>query len=99
MKIAAEADLTALTTDELHCFRYTSSCSDKKLRDKLLKIEDPTLQELNRAIRIYERVNATNSALDDEKHNAQVKQIKKQNQQHQQYQQKTFQKYTPKDQP
>ena len=79
MKLAAEADLAALTVDELHCFRYISSCTDKKLRDKLLKVEKPTLNELNRVVKTYERVNATCSALDGGRqtyNQAQVKQVK-----------------------
>ena len=65
MKMAAEADLASLTVDELHCFRYISSCQDKKLRDKMLKVEKPTLTELNKVIKTYERVNATCTALDE----------------------------------
>jgi len=77
LRVAQEADLAALTIDDLHCFTYISTCSDKKLRDKFLKVETPTLLEFNRIVKNYERVTNANSAMDDQEGaNSQVKQVK-----------------------
>ena len=42
LRISREADLGALGLDDLHCFRLISSVTDKKLREKFLKLENPT---------------------------------------------------------
>ena len=49
-----EADLGKLTVDELYVFRYICGCSDSKLQERLLKIEKPTLEDLNKEARAYE---------------------------------------------
>ena len=38
-----EADLPALTVDEMYIFRYICSCTNTKLREKFPHIENPTL--------------------------------------------------------
>ena len=74
MRVGREAQLATLDVDGLHCFRLISSVSDKKLREKFLKLENPTLADLTRIIRAYERVQASADARDDSesKHNVKV---------------------------
>ena len=60
----------------LHCFSYIRSCTDKKLREKLLRIETLSLTESNLVVKTYERINATSAVL-DEGDAIQVRQIKK----------------------
>ena len=76
LRIAKEAELAALTVDDLHCFRLISSVTDKKLREKFLKLETPTLADLTKAVRAYERVQATCDALDEEDNQARARPIK-----------------------
>ena len=73
MTLAKEADIESLTTEDVHVHRYISGASDKKLREKFLKLEKPTLEECNRIVRAHERANYSATALDDQN---KVKQIK-----------------------
>ena len=49
-----EADLHKLNTEELYIFRYITGASDITLRERFLKLADPTLDDLKRAVRAYE---------------------------------------------
>ena len=43
-------------------FQYVKGCSDTKLQEKLCKIENPTLEAMDREVRAYERtVNSVKS--------------------------------------
>ena len=54
--IGDEADLPSLTTDGLYVLRYICGTIDKKLRDKFLKVQKPTLEKFNKIVSIYEAV-------------------------------------------
>ena len=75
LRIAREADLADLSVEDLHCFRLISSVTDKKLREKFLKLEEPTLPELVKVVKAYERVQATCNALDGEDPQSTVKKV------------------------
>ena len=64
MKMAKEAELGGLTIDDIHVYRIISTCKDKKLREEFLKLDVPTLAELNRIIKAYERRNYSAEAFD-----------------------------------
>lgn len=59
-----EADLAALTTEQLYIFRYIGGCSDHKLKEKFLKVETPSLLEMDRIARAYEVANLTMKAIE-----------------------------------
>ena len=63
-RLAREADLTRLPVDQLHVFRYITACSDDKLRDKFLEHDSPTLADLDRIVRSYERGAATAKSIE-----------------------------------
>lgn len=58
------ADLGALTRNDLFCFRYLVACTDAKLRDRLLKLENPDLDKMNKEIMAYEIQSASAKAID-----------------------------------
>ena len=41
-----EADLADLDVDDLYCFNLISGCTDKKLKEKLMRVEKPTLEKV-----------------------------------------------------
>jgi hypothetical protein len=49
-----EADLAALNVEQLYIFRYITGITDAKLRERFLKLESPTLEDLKREARAYE---------------------------------------------
>lgn len=51
---ADEADLAHLDTADVYVFRYIVACTDQKLKEKLLKLENPTREEIKRTTRAYE---------------------------------------------
>jgi hypothetical protein len=48
-----EADLADLTVDELYMFRYVCGCTNEKLQEKLLKLNNPTLEDMEHEILNY----------------------------------------------
>ena len=67
--LGEEADLDDLSVDDLYVFRIICECSDSYLRDKYLKIEDPSLDDLMRITRAHEVARAAQKALDTNKVN------------------------------
>lgn len=51
---ADEADLANLDTADIYVFRYICACTDQKLKEKLLKLENPTREDIKRTTRAYE---------------------------------------------
>jgi hypothetical protein len=70
--IGEEADLHKLEVDDLYVFRYICGTSDNKLKEKFLKQEDPTLDDLNRIARAYEISSSALQAMKDTSTVAQV---------------------------
>lgn len=62
-KLANEADLSALSVDDLMVYRYITGVEDAKLRSKFLELENPTLQDLKREARIYDSGRKAQKAL------------------------------------
>ena len=62
---ADEARLIDLTSDEIIMFRYLCTCKDDKLVERLLKLEKPTLQIMDKDIRSYEAAKYTVRAMDE----------------------------------
>ena len=58
-----EADLNQLTVDQLMVFRLVSGTTDQKLKEKLLKMEDPTLQDVERESRAQEAAMSAMNAM------------------------------------
>lgn len=58
-----EADLHKLNVDDLYVFRYICGTNDNILKEKFLKHEDPTLEDLNRIARAYEVTRSTLKAM------------------------------------
>ena len=54
-RLTDHADILTLHGDEMYKFRLLSMITDKKLQLELLKLEDPTLEEVRTCIRNYER--------------------------------------------
>jgi len=52
-----EADLSSLSVDELLTFRLISGTSDKALLTKFLRLEDPSLADIENTARAYEAAN------------------------------------------
>jgi len=50
-----QADIHKIDPEELLVYRYMTGCTDQKLRNELLKIEDPTVILLNDRIMQWER--------------------------------------------
>ena len=67
--LGEEADLDDLSVDDLYVFRLICECSDSDLRDKYLKIESPSLNDLMRITRAHEVARAALKALDTNKVN------------------------------
>jgi hypothetical protein len=49
-----EAELADLTVDHTYVFRIICACSDQKLKEKFLKLESPTLEDLVKEAELYE---------------------------------------------
>lgn len=49
-----EADLQNLRVDELYMFRFMTGTNDARLREKFLKIEDPTLEKMRQVANMHE---------------------------------------------
>lgn len=62
---ADEADLENIDTQELFVFRYICACTDDKLKEKLLKLEHPTRDEIKRTTRAYEVAQISLKAFDE----------------------------------
>ncbi len=54
-KIGDEAELGSIGIDELYVFKFIGGCADPKLKEKFLKEEDPSWEDLKRVFRAYER--------------------------------------------
>ena len=52
--LAEEADVGNLNRESILVFRIVSGCTDEKLREKLLQLQEPNLQATMEAIRAYE---------------------------------------------
>jgi len=57
-----EAELAQLTVDECYVFRVICGCSDSKLKEKFLKLENPTLEDLLKESTLYEMAKRSLSA-------------------------------------
>ena len=73
LKHGKEADLAKLEVEDLHCYRCITACPDAKLRDKFLRVDNPTIKEFEAIIRTYEKSSATSKVIDD---STSVKQVK-----------------------
>lgn len=51
---AEEADIDAIRIEDIYVFRYICACTDPKLKEKLLKLEQPTRRDIRRLVRNYE---------------------------------------------
>jgi len=49
-----EADLFNLSTEDLYIFRIIGGCTDDTIKRKLLKLDNPTLQDIEKEILAYE---------------------------------------------
>ena len=63
-QLADVADLGGLDAEQLMIFRYISAARDEKLREKLLRIEKPTLKLMKATIRAHEAAALTCDAID-----------------------------------
>ena len=61
-----EADLGALGIEGMYVFRYFTGVTDVKLRERLLKLENPTLEDLKREARAYEVGSQAAKAMDQD---------------------------------
>ena len=53
-QLASMASMADLQLKDLHMFRYLTMCQDRKLKEKLMEIEEPTLEKMDKYIRSYE---------------------------------------------
>lgn len=63
-RMGLEADLQNLETDDIYVFRYITGISDGKLREKFLKLENPTLAQLRQTARVHETQQQSIQAID-----------------------------------
>ena len=61
--MAVESDLPALNPEHLIVFRALTACSNKELAKKLLKLEEPSLNDLKKEVRLFEQVQSAFQAL------------------------------------
>ena len=59
-------DLPNLNVDQLYVLRCLQAVTDSKLRDRFLKLENPTLEDMQAAYRTHERASAAIAALKHE---------------------------------
>ena len=59
-----EADLAGMTREDIYMFRYLVACRDEKLRERLLKLENPTLDMMDKEVMSYETQRASLKAMD-----------------------------------
>ena len=52
--LAKEADIEGLTPDDIHIFRIITGLNDQRLREKLLKLDKPTLEQVEQTCMMYE---------------------------------------------
>ena len=57
--LGEEADLSSLSVDELYIFIWICATTDSSLKEKFLKLENPTLQDLERTARAHEVANTS----------------------------------------
>ncbi len=62
-QLGKEADLPNLTVDQTYVFRVLVACTDDKMRQELLKLDNPTLHQLEREITTHERVRKVASSM------------------------------------
>jgi transposase InsO family protein len=62
-RLGDEADLHRLGVDDVYVFRYITAVRDSKLRDRFLRLVDPTLAQLRDAVHAYEAGQHANEAL------------------------------------
>ncbi len=65
--LGQEADLGALTPDDLTIIKYVQGTSDEKLREKFLKEKNPSLDDLNAIAEAHEAAKTTMRTLEDQK--------------------------------
>ena len=63
--VGLEADLPRLSVNELELFRYISSCSDEKLREKFQNCSEPSLANFERIFKAHESSESQQRALAD----------------------------------
>ncbi len=68
-----EASLETLQMEELYIFRYVTGTVDEKLRDRFLRLNNPTLEDLKSEVRSYEVGKQAVAAMDQIEQVAQVK--------------------------
>jgi len=73
----AEADLAALTVDQLYVFKLMSGCSDVKLQERLFKIENPTIPLIQREAAAYELAKQCVKAVQRDSSKSQVVKVSK----------------------
>ena len=63
-QLADVADLDRLNAEELMMFRYVGATRDERLREKLLRLEKPTLKDMKSTIRAHEAAESTCDAIE-----------------------------------
>lgn len=66
---AEEADLLNLGPEDIYIFRYICACTDTKLKEKLLKLDNPTREDIKRTTHNYESTQINLKAFDVAKAN------------------------------
>ena len=79
IKQGKETDLEKIKVEDLHCYHYITACNDAKLREKLLRVNNPTLLELDTIVRTYEKATTTSKAIDEATSVRQMKSTYKRN--------------------
>ncbi len=67
-----EADLHRLSVDQIHVFRVICGCTDKRLREKFLKIKEPTLEKIKEEARVYAAASTITKAFEKPHRGARV---------------------------
>ena len=63
-----EANLAALTVDQIKVFRHMTSCGNKKLLDKMLELQNPTAADINDCILRFEAKTISRDHINGKEH-------------------------------
>jgi hypothetical protein len=63
-QLGDEAELPGLNVDDMYVFRMICGCSDQRLKEKFLKLESPTLEDLHKESELYEMAKRALKAFD-----------------------------------
>ena len=71
--LALEADLASLGPEQLIVFRILTACADKSLNEKLFRLDEPSLQDIENEVQKFERVQSAFLSMGDSVRASQLK--------------------------